>query len=42
MGAIFGGMLLAGKKVAETLIAELKETEMGTGAQNQQVDGTRP
>lgn len=42
MGAIFGGMLLSGKKVAETLIAELKETEMGTGAQNQQVDGTRP
>ena len=29
MGAIFGGMLLSGKKVAETLIREL-ETESGT------------
>ena len=42
MGAIFGGMLLSGKKVAEALEAKLKAAEMVAGAQNQQVDGTRP
>lgn len=34
MGAIFGGMLLSGRKVAETLLAELNTTETATGAQN--------
>jgi len=42
MGAIFGGMLLSGKKVAAALETRLKAAERPREAQNQPGAGTRP
>jgi thiamine thiazole synthase len=41
MGAIFGGMLLSGKKVAEALEAKLKADDRGAGARTPGVEGGR-
>jgi len=41
MGAIFGGMLLSGKKVAEELEARLYAAEKTTDAQNNGADPIR-